>query len=189
LRDGGERWQGKGVTRAVANVDGEITAAITGMDASEQEALDWVLIELAGRMFARRLECGGSMPAASASKTRPNRPPRARSKAPREERAREADARPAGARVRWDRLGRAAMLCVLAALVYLYLSVGVHMLSTWRQSHRDSAAVIAMEHEHTLLLRQHATLSSQATLEGEARQLGMMKKGEQPYLVSGLPNN
>ena len=28
-----------------------------------------------------------------------------------------------------------------------------------------------------------------ATLEGEARQLGMMKKGEQPYVVSGLPGN
>ena len=30
LRDGGERWQGKGVTRAVANVDGEIAGAVTG---------------------------------------------------------------------------------------------------------------------------------------------------------------
>ena len=30
------------------------------------------------------------------------------------------------------------MLCVLVALLYLYLSAGVHMFSTWRQSHHDS---------------------------------------------------
>jgi hypothetical protein len=81
------------------------------------------------------------------------------------------------------------MLCVMAALVYLYLTAGIHMLSTWRQSHHDSAVVATMQHEHTLLLRQHETLSKQATLEAEARQLGMMKKGEQPYLVGQLPNN
>jgi len=81
------------------------------------------------------------------------------------------------------------MLCVLATLVYLYLGAGIHMLSTWRQSNRDGAAVATMEREHRLLVRQHETLSRQATLEEEARQLGMMKRGEQPYLLSGLPKN
>jgi hypothetical protein len=91
--------------------------------------------------------------------------------------------------VRWDRLGRAAMLCVMAALVYLYLSAGIHMFSTWRQSHRDSAAVVSMEREHRALVRQHQTLSQPGTLEADARQLGMMRKNEQPYVVSGLPSN
>jgi cell division protein FtsB len=91
--------------------------------------------------------------------------------------------------VRWDRLGRLAMLCVLGALLYLYLSAGVHMFSTWRQSHRDAATVAALEREHAVLTRQHETLATQATLEGEARQLGMMRKGEQPYVLSGLPPN
>jgi cell division protein FtsB len=63
------------------------------------------------------------------------------------------------------------------------------MFSTWRQSRHDNAAVVALEREHTSLARQHATLTKQATLEGEARQLGMMKKGEQPYVVGGLPPN
>jgi hypothetical protein len=91
--------------------------------------------------------------------------------------------------VRWDRVGRAAMLCVMCALVYLYLSAGIHMLSTWRQSQRDSAAVASMEHEHRLLVREHATLSRVESLEAEARQLGMMRRGEQPYVVGGLPAN
>jgi cell division protein FtsB len=94
-----------------------------------------------------------------------------------------------GARVRWDRLGRIAMLCVLVALLYLYLSAGVHMFSTWRQSHHDKATVATLEHEHATLQHEHERLARQSTVEGEARQLGMMKKGEQPYVVSGLPPN
>jgi hypothetical protein len=100
-----------------------------------------------------------------------------------------ADPLQVAARVRWDRLGRAAMLVVLVVLVYLYASAGAHMLSTWRQSHRDSAAVASMQREHRALVRQHATLGRQETLEAEARKLGMMKRDEQPYVVSNLPNN
>lgn len=91
--------------------------------------------------------------------------------------------------MRWDRLGRVAMLCVLAALAYLYLSAGIRLMSTWRQSGHDSAAVSSMEREHGRLTQQHERLSTQATLEDEARQLGMMKAGEQPYVVTNLPNN
>ena len=93
------------------------------------------------------------------------------------------------ARVRWDRIGRTAMLCVLAVLVYLYVSAGVRMFSTWRQSGHDNATVASLEAEHTALLRAHTELSSTSTLEAEARRLGMMKRGEQPYLVTGLPSN
>jgi len=81
------------------------------------------------------------------------------------------------------------MLFVLGALLYLYLSAGMHMLSTWSQDRTDSAKVSALQREHTVLVRQHESLGSQGTLEAEARRLGMMKKGEQPYIVGSLPNN
>jgi hypothetical protein len=81
------------------------------------------------------------------------------------------------------------MLLVGVALVYLYLSAGIHMLSTWGQARHDSATVAAMEREHRALSYEHEVLGRQGTLEGEARRLGMMKRGEQPYIVSGLPNN
>ncbi len=55
LRDGGERWSGKGVTQAVANVNGEIAGAVAGMDASDQKALDEALIELDGTPNKSRL--------------------------------------------------------------------------------------------------------------------------------------
>ena len=55
LRDGGARWQGKGVTRAVGNVNGEIAAALQGQEASEQAQLDRALIELDGSANKSRL--------------------------------------------------------------------------------------------------------------------------------------
>jgi enolase len=55
LRDGGERWGGKGVSRAVANVEGEIAGAVAGMDAADQQALDRALIDLDGTADKSRL--------------------------------------------------------------------------------------------------------------------------------------
>ena len=81
------------------------------------------------------------------------------------------------------------MLCVGVALLYLYLSAGIRMLSTWRQARSDSSTVAAMEHEHLLLKRQHEVLGARGTVEQEARRLGMMKRGEQSYVVTGLPDN
>jgi hypothetical protein len=81
------------------------------------------------------------------------------------------------------------MLFVLAALLYLYLSAGIHMFSTWGQSRHDNATVASMEREHEKLVRQHEALSRQGTVEGEARALGMKKSGERQYVVPGLPSN
>jgi enolase len=55
LRDGGEAWAGKGVTRAVANVDGEIAGAVRGLDADDQAGLDRALVELDGTANKSRL--------------------------------------------------------------------------------------------------------------------------------------
>jgi enolase len=55
LRDGGERWDGKGVSHAVGNVEGEIAEAVLGMDASDQGRLDRALIELDGTPTKSRL--------------------------------------------------------------------------------------------------------------------------------------
>ncbi len=48
LRDGGDEWCGKGVTKAVDNVNKKIARAVIGMDAEGQEALDRALIALDG---------------------------------------------------------------------------------------------------------------------------------------------
>src|SRR6516164_5837406 len=55
LRDGGADWLGKGVTKAVENVNGEIATAVHGQDASSQAALDRMLIALDGTPNKSRL--------------------------------------------------------------------------------------------------------------------------------------
>ena len=55
LRDGGSDWMGKGVMRAVENVNGEIATAVRGQDASSQAALDRMLITLDGTPNKSRL--------------------------------------------------------------------------------------------------------------------------------------
>ena len=48
LRDGGDRFGGKGVLQAVGHVDDEIYDAIVGLDALQQREIDRILIELDG---------------------------------------------------------------------------------------------------------------------------------------------
>jgi enolase len=55
LRDGGEAWGGKGVTRAVGNVNGEIAGAVAGLDAADQQGLDAALVALDGTPSKSRL--------------------------------------------------------------------------------------------------------------------------------------
>src|SRR3954451_3698269 len=55
LRDGGDRFGGKGVETAVANVDGDIADAIEGFEALDQRGIDGALIDLDGTANKSRL--------------------------------------------------------------------------------------------------------------------------------------
>ncbi len=55
LRDGGKAWMGKGVTGAVANVNGEIAETVRGFDVLDQQGLDRRLIDLDGTPNKNRL--------------------------------------------------------------------------------------------------------------------------------------
>jgi enolase len=55
LRDGGSDWGGKGVTKAVGNVNGELADAVRGRDPADQRGLDETLIQLDGTPNKGRL--------------------------------------------------------------------------------------------------------------------------------------
>ena len=55
LRDGGDAFAGKGVSRAVANVNGELADALRGFDAADQQGLDGRMVELDGTPNKARL--------------------------------------------------------------------------------------------------------------------------------------
>jgi enolase len=71
LRDGGDRYGGKGVLKAVENVNGEIRNSLCGLDALDQRGLDEVLVELDGTNGKSRLGAnavlGASLAAAKAA--------------------------------------------------------------------------------------------------------------------------
>ena len=78
LRDGGEAYGGKAVTRAVAAVNEEIAGRLAGMDALDQRALDETMIELDGTPNQSRLGAnailGVPLAAAHAAAAHPGQP-------------------------------------------------------------------------------------------------------------------
>jgi cell division protein FtsL len=91
--------------------------------------------------------------------------------------------------VRWDRLGRLAMMGLMCALLYLYLSAGISVWSTWHEARRNTTLVSQLERQNRELLAQHTSLTQRSTILAEARRLGMQKPNEQSYVVQGLPQN
>ena len=62
LRDGDkDRYGGKGVRTAIRNVEGEILEAIGGMDATEQVAIDTIMIDLDGTPNKARLGANATL--------------------------------------------------------------------------------------------------------------------------------
>src|SRR4051794_697245 len=78
LRDGGERFGGLDVTRAVASVNGPIAKALAGLDAADQAAVDGALCALDGTPNKAKLganaTCAVSMAVAHAAAAAAGRP-------------------------------------------------------------------------------------------------------------------
>jgi len=78
LRDGGDAYGGKGVTRAVANVNGAIAETVRGLDVLDQAGLDRALIDLDGTPNKSRLGAnailGVSLAAARAAASEERQP-------------------------------------------------------------------------------------------------------------------
>jgi cell division protein FtsB len=90
-------------------------------------------------------------------------------------------------RVRWDRIGRIALLFVGLLLIYLYINPLRTYLSTWQEARTKRGEVAALQREHDALLRRKRALRSAGAVETEARRLGMVRSDERAYVVRGLP--
>jgi cell division protein FtsB len=96
--------------------------------------------------------------------------------------------RAAATRLRWERLGRIALLVVLAAVVAVYAEHAASYLSTRAQNARQEAIVRSLERRHAQLLQREHTLRDSTTIIRRARQLGMIRTGEQAYVITGQPS-
>ena len=61
LRDGGDRYRGKGVRKALANVHEEIAPSLRGLDVRDQARIDRLLIELDGTSDKSRLGANATL--------------------------------------------------------------------------------------------------------------------------------
>ena len=91
-------------------------------------------------------------------------------------------------RIRWDRVGRIALLFVAALIIYLYVGPTAAWISTYRESKERKSELAALKREHEELVRERDELRDQETLERVARELGMVRAAEKAYVVSGLPD-
>jgi cell division protein FtsB len=92
-------------------------------------------------------------------------------------------------RVRWDRVGRVGLLVVLVVVAGLYVKQGLTYLSTRGQAQQQQAIVQRLSRENAVLLRERTSLNDPATIERDARALGMVRAGERPYVITGLPKH
>jgi cell division protein FtsB len=93
----------------------------------------------------------------------------------------------AAARIRWDRIGRWALIGVFALVLYLYIGPARTFVSTYLEAKRKRADVAALRAENHRLRARRASLTRPSALEREARRLGMVKAGEKEYVVRDLP--
>lgn len=96
--------------------------------------------------------------------------------------------RPVG-RIRWDRVGRCALLGVLIVILGLYLSPTKHWIEQSRTAGEQKSELRELTEQNRKLERRVGALRSPGALEHEARRLGMVRRGERPYVVEGLPED
>ncbi|HET8953928.1 MAG TPA: septum formation initiator family protein [Solirubrobacteraceae bacterium] len=89
----------------------------------------------------------------------------------------------AATRIRWDRLGRWALLAVFAFVLYLYIGPLVSWVSTYRQAGEKRQEVAVLKARNAELKQRRRELKDRSALEREARRLGMVKAGEKAYVV------
>src|SRR5919202_616524 len=87
-------------------------------------------------------------------------------------------ARGPGSGIRWERVGRVALLAVLVVIVLLYVPPVTHWIQQSRTAARGHAQVREVKTERARRRARLRQLSGPGAVEREARRLGMVKPGE-----------
>jgi cell division protein FtsB len=89
-------------------------------------------------------------------------------------------------RVRWDRVGRIALVLVLFGVLASYLNPVVNLIDAWHDSKAGEERLAELQAEKASLEDQVDEASSSLTVEREARRFGMVRPGERAYVIDGL---
>jgi cell division protein FtsB len=89
--------------------------------------------------------------------------------------------------IRWDRVGRYALLGTLFVILMLYVSPALHWLAQSRTDGEQRQELRDLTKENRTLKRRVGELRDPRALEREARKLGLVKHGERAYVIEDLP--
>jgi cell division protein FtsB len=89
--------------------------------------------------------------------------------------------------IRWDRVGRLALLSTLIVILGLYVSPALHWLRQSRTAGEQRQELRDLAREHRALVHRARELRNPGALEREARRLGMVRQGERAFVIENLP--
>src|ERR1700760_3969415 len=101
-------------------------------------------------------------------------------------RRRTPGARSGASRIKWDRIGRIALVLVLFAVAYSYLNPAIDLFKTYKSTTAAKAEFHTLLHENKRL--HHAIQSADAApvVAAAARKQGMVAEGETSFVLHGL---
>jgi hypothetical protein len=116
---------------------------------------------------------------AYAGRSAPRRRPAARKRRP--------AARSGPSRIKWDRVGRIALVLVLVAVGYSYLNPAIDFVKTYTGTTAAKEKLHVLMHENKALHHKIQSADEAAVIEKGGREQGMVAEGERPGRIRGLP--
>ena len=100
-------------------------------------------------------------------------------------RKRRPAARSGASRVKWDRIGRIALVVVLFAVAYSYLNPAIDFVKTYTATTAAKAKLHELQHENTRLHEQVKSADDPLVIARRARGQGMVAECETPIVIRG----
>ena len=89
-------------------------------------------------------------------------------------------------RIKWDRVGRIALVLVLFAVAYSYLNPAINLFETYQSTTAAKAEFHKLLQENKRLHRSIQSSGAPAVVAAAARKQGMVAEGETTFVLHGL---
>jgi cell division protein FtsB len=86
--------------------------------------------------------------------------------------------------IQWHKVGRLALLFTLFVIVLLYIRPVAHWVQQRSTAAHSEADLRSLQREHDRLESRLRQLSGTGAIEREARKMGMVRRGERPYVFT-----
>ena len=81
-------------------------------------------------------------------------------------------------------MGRVTLLIVLVVVMALYINQALTYFSVRSQAEQQMTTALALVRQNRALAEKQRSLQQPATIQQDARALGMVRQGERPYVIT-----